>query len=80
MKRVISSSLSKNNPQGKPPKALIQSFRNKFEYDVDDYYGYVFKIDPKELNYAIERADKFGFGLVSDPDNDDWYYLQMRGE
>lgn len=70
----IKSSYAKD-AQGIPPRSVIEHFRRKYDYDVDDYYGYMFHIPPTLLNKEIEYAESKGFHLYGDPDNDDWYYL-----
>lgn len=75
--KIYINSTNKFNPEGIPPKNLIQQFCKKYAYDVDDYYGYMFLIPASDMESAIKFADKYGFGLYSDPDNADWYYLQI---
>lgn len=70
----IKSSYS-SDAQGKPPKSVIEHFKRKYDYDVDDYYGYMFHIPSTSLNKEIEYAESKGFRMYDDPDNDDWYYL-----
>lgn len=61
--------------QGKPSKQVIDHFKRKYDYDIDDYYGYMFNIPNSKLNYEIGYARNQGFELYLDPDNDGWYYL-----
>lgn len=76
MKIYVKSSDTNFNPQGLPPKALVMGLKRRYKTDSDEYYGQMFLIPPKDLNYAIEFAAQYGFGIVDDPDNDNWYYLQ----
>lgn len=70
----IKSSYAKE-AQGKPSKQVIDHFKRKYDYDIDDYYGYMFNIPNSKLNYEIGYARNQGFELYLDPDNDGWYYL-----
>ena len=63
--------------QGTPPKNLIEHFKRKYDYDIDDYYGYMFNIPNSKLHYEIGYARNLGFELCLDPDNADWYYLEI---
>lgn len=59
----------------KVSKQVIDHFKRKYDYDIDDYYGYMFNIPNSKLNYEIGYARNQGFELYLDPDNDGWYYL-----
>ena len=76
--KIYAKSQKNLNPQGKPPKNLIQTFRRRYEYDVDDYYGYMFLIQPAQFKDAVNFANKYEFDLYPDPDNDSWYYLMYK--
>ena len=68
------------HPEGHPPKNLIQTFRRRYEHDLDANYGHMFLIPPDQLDNAIQYADKYDFELYEDPDdyNKDWYYLMWK--
>ena len=71
---TFKSSYAKEAP-GIPSKQVIDHFKRKYDYDVDDYYGYMFNIPNSKLHYEIGYARNLGFELYLDPDNADWYYL-----
>lgn len=56
---------------------MIQTLRRKFEYDIDDYYGYMFHIPLENKPDVDKYLSKYGIELVDDPNNDDWYYLSI---
>lgn len=82
MKRYIKSgvNITPSEAQGLPPFALVQRMKRKFNYDVDDYYGWMFNVSSDMFDTANDIASRYRFELKSDPDNDDWYYLGVIGE
>lgn len=75
MKKYLRCNTS--NPQGVPLRSVIEHFRRRFEYDIDDYYGYMFDIPDSDIASERDYARLKGFTLEKDPDNDTWYYLMM---
>lgn len=82
MKRYIKSgvNITPSEAQGVPPRALIERLRRKFNYDVDEYYGFMFNVSEDMLDTANDIASRYDFYLKSDADNADWYYLGKLGE
>ena len=66
-----------DNPQGLPPSTVIRTLKRKYEYDVDEYYGYLFQIPQEDVQDVSDYLAKHQFHLVDDPDNDDWYFLEI---